>query len=315
MNTNSLRRWSHPKVILVISTAAENPAHTLRVISGLRSTGARLFLVPLAASTHIMYSPDRNTPFLLATAPTSFERSCGDGAGLANLWAEILSEVTVLKSMRLERVSALTDSLGIDMVVLTAPEIGRIPFHDSNSGNTDLFESLALPILICGSHLKQMSLWDSRELRKVLVPFTFGPSLPIQLRFACRFARRHRSSLTLLHVFENHEANLQPGDKTPSGIEARLPIPEMKQEGIMCPLEIATAEGYPERKILSFNASKPHDLILMRGPRRRASSEGSGHSVTDAVLAGAQCPVLILGSAIMSTVSGIAEVSSELNIA
>lgn len=315
MNTNSLRRWSHPKVILAISTVSESPAHTLRVISGLRSTGARLFLVPLSVATHIMYPADRNVPFLLAAAPRSFERSSADGAGPANLWAEILSEVTVLKNTPLERIPALADSLAVDLVVLTAPEIGRIPLRGSNNANVDLFGSLALPILICGSHLKRMSLWDSRQLRRILVPFAFGPNLLTQLRFACRFARRHRSRLTLLHVFENQEADSQSWDRSPSGLEGKLPLAVLQQEGILCPLEIAVSEGHPERKILSFNEGKPHDLILMGGPRKRLSYEGSGHGVTEPVLAGAQCPVLILGSAIMSKFSGRAESSSELNIA
>lgn len=315
MNINSLRRWSHPKVILAISTASERPAHILRVISGLRSTGARLFLVPLTAAPHIMYRADHNNPFLLSAAPRSFERSSADGAGQANLWAEILSEVTVLNNTPLERIPALADLLGVDLVVLTASEIGRIPLRGSNNANVDLFGSLLLPILICGSHLKRMSLWDSRELRKILVPFAFGPNLPTHLRFACRFARRHHSRLTLLHVFESQETGLQAWDRSPSGLQAKLPLAELKQEGILCPIEIATSEGHPERKILSFNEGKPHDLILMGGPRKRGSSEGSGLSVTEAVLAGAQCPVLTLGSAIMSTFSGLRVTSSELNIA
>jgi nucleotide-binding universal stress UspA family protein len=315
MNINSLRRWANPKAILAISTASENPAHTLRVISGLRSTGARLFLVPLTATMPIMFPGERDSSFPGGAAFGSFKRLSAEGAGHANLWAEILSEVTVVRNTPIERVPALADSLGVDLVVMTASEIGRIPLRARNNTHADLFGSLLHPILICGSHLKRMSQWDSRELRKILVPFVFGPNLPRQLRFACRFARRHHSRLTLLHVFESQEAGLPSRDRSISGLEARLPLAELKQEGILCPMEIATSEGYPERKILSFNEDKPHDLILMGGPRKRALFNGMGNGVTEAVLARAQCPVLFLGSGIMGMSSGQTAPNSELNIA
>lgn len=315
MKTNSLRKWSHPTVVLVISTLTDSPAHTLRVISGLRSTAARLFLVQLPAATPITYPTDRGIPFLLGSAPKSFERGLGSGASQEFLWAGILSEVTVLKNTPVERIPALADSLGADLTVLTTPEIGRVPFRGTDTADMDLFGSLAIPILIFGLRMKMTSSWDGRELHKILVPVAFGPDLPMQLRFACRFARRRHSHLTVLHVFENHITNIHPGERTPLAVEAKLPISELKQEGIMCPMEIAISEGHPERQILSFNERKPHDLILMGGPGRQNSLQLSRPGVTEEVIAGAQCPVLILGSAIMNSSPIFTESGSELSIA
>jgi len=313
MNTNFLRRWSRPKVVLVISTLAESPAHTLRVVSGLKNTGATLVLVQLAPSDTFSAS-GREIPFLVRAVAAIFERNSGRDADQAFLWAEILSEVTVLGSTPLERIPPLVDSLAADLVVLTAPEIGRIRFRALNDVDTDLFSRLRVPILVYGMRM-EMTPWNGREPRKILVPVAFGPGLDLQIRFACRFARRHHGCLTVLHVFQECEANADPWQRTPVSVESKLPISDLKQEGIMCPMEIVVGVGYPERKILSFNEQKPHDLILMGGSRTMNSLPGSSHSVTHAVIAQASCPVLILGSAIIGASSDLTESVSELSTA
>ncbi len=314
MNTSLLRNWSRPKAILVISTLTESPAHTLRVVSSLRTSGARLFLVQLPVTVRVLYPPDQRIPFLLPAAPTSFQRQARSKEGPAFLWAEILSEVTVLRNTPVERIPALVESLAADLVVLTEPETGRIPFQSGENGDVDLFGSLAAPILICGVRMKS-AVWNSREPRKILMPVAFGPDLPLLMRFACRFARRHHAHLTVLHVFASQTSNLHAWERTPVAVEAQLPIAELKQEGILCPLEIAVAEGDPEQKILSFNQRRPHDLILMGGPRKRTSLRAAGDSVTEAVIAQGQCPVLVLGSNILGTFSGLKEPDSELSTA
>ena len=314
MKVNSLRRWSHPKVILVVSTLTESPAHTLRVVSGLRRTGARLFLAQLPVADHAIFPSGRGIPFLLMEVPKRFERQGGNGGAQAFLWAEILSEVTVLKDTPVEKIPALVDSLGADQVAVTTPEIGRLPFHTGSGIHVDLFGSLMVPILVFGPRMN-MSSWSGQELRQILVPVALGPNLELQMRFACRFARRHHGRVTVLHVFDHREANTEAWERTPAAVETKLPIAELKQEGIMCPMEISICEGYPERKILAFNEQRVHDLILMGGPGRRSGSGGLGHSVTESVIAEAACPVLILGGAIMRDSSDLLEASPELSLA
>ena len=311
MKTNFLRRWSRPQAILIISTLTENPAHTLRVVSGLRTTGAKLFLVQLPGPSCSMAPPRRDMPFLVS-APA--EQRSLYGAGQAFLWAEILSEVTVLRNMPVERMPALADSLAAELVVLTAPETGRIPFRMGTSAEVDLFGTLAVPIMICSTRMN-MDSWNGRDHRKILVPVRFGPGMELQMRFACRFARRHHGRLTVLHVFANSESNLHSSERTPVAVERELPIAELKQEGILCPIEIVISEGYPERKILAFDERKPHDLIIMGGPHKRGSWQGSGYNVTESVMAGARCPVLILGAGTAAACSDAAESGSQLSLA
>jgi nucleotide-binding universal stress UspA family protein len=314
MKTNSVRRWSRPKVVLIISTLTENPAHTLRVVNGLKTAGAKLFLVqlPTVSFTPILTRP--GLPFIVAASPERAEERSFYGVGQAFLWAEILSEVTVLKNMPLDRMPALAESLGVDLVVLTAPEIARRPFRLGTAADVDLFDILPVPMMICGPKIA-MSSWNGRDVRNILVPVSFGSGVGLQMRFACRFARRHHGRLTVLHVFANRDAPVQASDRTPEAVETRLPIAELKQEGILCPIEIAVGEGYADQKILAFNQRRPHNLIVMGGPERRSALKRSGYSVTESVIASARCPVLVLGTATVDAVSEVAEAEPQLNLA
>src|SRR5437016_1268982 len=109
MKTSSLRRWCRPKTILVISNRSESPAYTLEVVSRIRATGARVFLVQLPAVTYSVQGHGGNLPFLLANMQTTAVGEGVDGKRQAFLWAEILSEVTVLKNTPVERIPVLAD--------------------------------------------------------------------------------------------------------------------------------------------------------------------------------------------------------------
>jgi nucleotide-binding universal stress UspA family protein len=299
MKVNSLRRWCRPRMILVISNRSENPAHTLEVVTRIRATRAKVYLVQLPGPVNSMRGSVHDFPFLVTDTRTTAEEPSVNGTRQAFLWAEILSEVTIVKNTPIERIPALADSLGAELVVLTIPAVGLMRFRNGNGFETDLFASLPLPILTFGPRM-DMSVWNRTDFRRILLPITFGPDQGLQLRFACRFARRYQGRVTVLHVFESRGTDEQPWERTPVAVEAKLPISELRHEGILCPLEIAVSEGYAARQILNFHERKGYDLIIMGGPHLGSPARGLGHGVTEAVIAEARCPVLMLGRAIES---------------
>ena len=313
MTINSLRRWCKPRMILVISNRSESPAHTLDVVTRLRGMQAKVFLVQLPGPVNTMRGPVHDLPSLVTDNQTTTEGQSVHGTRQAFLWSEILSEVTVVKNTPIERIPAFADSLGAELVVFTTHAVGLIRFRTGNGFESDLFASLAVPILIFNARTN-MNEWNGRKFRKILLPVTFGPDLGFQLRFACRFARRYHGRVTVLHVFENRGTDEQPWDRTPVAVEAKLPVTELKREGILCPMEIAVGEGYPARQILNFVERKPHDLIIMGCRHYRDSVRRLGHGVAEAVIAETRCPVLILGGAIESVPASM-ESDFKLNLA
>jgi nucleotide-binding universal stress UspA family protein len=296
MKTGSFRAWYRPRTILVVSDVSEHPAHTLQAITQLRATGARLFLLPLRKSNYETRGAEGGLSYLVFNHESNLAEPSPDHTRRALLWAEILSDATVLKSAPLEQVAAIAESIHADIVVVVSPDSSSTRFSMA-SFEFDLLGSVQVPILIFGKYT-DISSWSTKSFRSILLPITFGPGLASQFRFACQFARRYQARLTVLHVFESREPNGHSWERTPVAVEARLPISELKRERILCPMEIAVCEGYPERAILRFNERKHHDLIIMGCPRSEPLRRRFGHSVVRGVIAEARCPVLVIGGAV-----------------
>jgi hypothetical protein len=302
MRTGSVRAWYRPKKILIVSDMSEHPARTLEVITKVQGTGARLFLVPLHKPT---YGP--HLPFDDKQAG----KSPLDDTHQALLWAEILSEATVLKSARLLQVPELAESVKADIVILVASSGG---FTQLNAGQFEigLLGSLDIPILVFGRQMDLTS-WNYNDFHSILMPITFGLGLAYQLRFACRLASHYRAHLTLLHVFEGRRPDECHWERTPVAVESKLPISDLKREGILCPMEIAVCEGYPEQAILRFNDRKHHDLIIL-GTSRSWTQREFRRSVVEGVTTQADCPIVVIGRTVGTTPAAI-EAASRLTSA
>jgi len=162
--------------------------------------------------------------------------------------------------------------------------------------------------------MKSPAAEDSPSFDRILLATDFSSASRSAFYTALEVSTLVHGSLLVLHVFENRETDGQPWARTPVAVEAKLPVTELKHEGILCPMEIAVCEGYPARQILNFHERKPHDLIIMGGRHHRDSVRGPGHGVAEAVIAEARCPVLIFGGAIESVPASM-ESDSQLTLA
>jgi nucleotide-binding universal stress UspA family protein len=306
MKSHSFRAWYRPKTILIVSDMSEHPVRTLEVISKVQATGARLFLLPLQSSGDGIRNAESGCPYLVSDNGSKSPVPLPDDTRRALLWAEILSESVVLKSARFEQVPELAKSISADIVVLVAPDSSFTQCYPA-SFEIGLLASLDAPVLIFGKH-SDLSSWDHNEFRTILLPTAFGPGLEHQLRFACRLAHHYHARLTVLHVFEGRGPHENPWERTPVAVESKLPIGDLKREGLLCPMEIAVCEGYPEQAILRFNERKHHDLIILGGPRP-SSLRRFGHSVVEGVMAQAHCPIVMIGQPVETGSAAIEQVS------
>ncbi len=297
MKSHSFRAWYRPKTILIVSDMSEHPVRTLEVISKVQATGARLFLLPLHKPHDGIRNAESGFPYLVFDNGSKSPMPLADDTRRALLWAEILSESVVLQSERFEQVPELAKSISADIVVLVAPDSSFTQCYPA-SFDISLLASLEAPVLIFGKH-SDLSSWDHNEFRTILLPIDFGPGLEHQLRFACRLAHHYHARLTVLHVFEGRGPHENHWERTPVAVESKLPIADLKREGVLCPMEIAVCEGYPEQAILRFNERKHHDLIILGGPRP-SQLRRFGHSVVEGVMAQAHCPIVMIGQPVES---------------
>lgn len=305
MKTHSFRGWYRPKTILVVSDMSVHPARTLQTIGKFRRTGAKLFLLSLQKPAYAV-STESGFPLILNHGLRSQEAP-SDDARRALLWAEILSEATILRSSGFEQVPQIADSIGADIVLLLAPDSRATPLN-APQFDAGLLGSFEAPVLVFSRHV-DLDSWNRDNFHRVLVPVTFGPGLAGQLRFACSFARRYHARLTVLHVFEGRGPVELHWERTPVAIEARLPLEDLKREGMLCPMEIAVGDGYPEQAIPRFNERNHYDLIIMGEPRF-STQRSFGHSVIESVTTEAHCPVIIIGQGHKTTTARIEAVST-----
>jgi nucleotide-binding universal stress UspA family protein len=306
MKSHSFRAWYRPKTILIVSDMSEHPVRTLEVISKVQATGARLFLLPLQKPHDGIRNADSGFPYLVFDNGSKSPMPLADDTRRALLWAEILSESVVLKCAPFELVPELASSISADIVVLVAPDSNFTQCYPA-SFDISLLASLEAPVLIFGKH-GDLSSWNLNEFRSILLPIAFGPGLEHQLRFACRLAHHYHARLTVLHVFDGRGLNENHWERTPVAVECKLPIADLKREGVLCPMEIAVCEGYPEQAILRFNERKHHDLIILGAPRRSPLGK-FGHSVVEGVMAQAHCPIVMIGQPAETRSAAIESVS------
>ena len=306
MKNRSFRAWYRPKTILIVSDMSEHPVRTLEVIGKVQATGARLFLLPLQKPRDGARPADGGLSCLVFDNGSKSPVPHPDDTRRGLLWAEILSESVVMKSAPFKQVPEIAEAIGADIVVLVAPD-SRFTQCYTASFDIGLLRSVEVPVLIFGKHM-DLSSWDHREFHSLLLPVSFGPGLEHQLRFGCRLANHYHARLTVLHVFETLGPNQRPWERTPVAVENNLPLADVKREGILCPMEIAVCEGYPEQAILRFNECKHHDLIILSGPRPNTPRR-FGHSIVEGVMAQAHCPIVMIGQPVETRAAMIESVS------
>ena len=143
--------------------------------------------------------------------------------------------------------------------------------------------------------------------KKILVPTDFSKYSDKALREAVDIAKKYSSKIYLLHVIDEHIQQcavdycigayvikkLQRGslkasrDKLHEGINA---IADAKNLDV----EIDVKEGIPSEVILSEQKKKSADLIVIASHGKTGILKNLIGSVTDKVVRGAKCPVIVV---------------------
>ena len=138
------------------------------------------------------------------------------------------------------------------------------------------------------------------KIDSILLPTDFSVRSAVAARHACVLARRFRSKLTLMHVFDTHHASERAArggasDSFPAGQRARLEdmLGSFLAEALKnFEVRRVLAEGDPAQAIVEYARSNGVDVIV-------SETRGTGvfrrlilGSVTAKVLHDAPCPVL-----------------------
>ena len=141
------------------------------------------------------------------------------------------------------------------------------------------------------------------DIQSILVPIDFSESSDEALRFGAGLAKETDAKLHLVHV--DSVINVTPPAGTKPGQQLDAPWGHERQEvrqrleqypvpepGLDCQRHYLT--GAPARHIIDFAKQHNVDLIVIGSHGRTGFSKLLMGSVTESVLRGAPCPVLVV---------------------
>lgn len=133
-------------------------------------------------------------------------------------------------------------------------------------------------------------------LRRILAPTDFSGVSAAGVRYACDLAKDSGAELIVFNVVTLDESNTI--DKRELA-EHQLRLEEFIRDNLAdratgVPLRQAVAGGQPFSSIADFAETERADLIVMSSHGRSGLSRMLIGSVTDKILRGARCPVLVV---------------------
>lgn len=293
MTESVLQRWSSPKRTLVVKDAEDDSLHMMYV---LRQAGVEQSHVHVA---HLVRAGEgqrdvrraeavefgRDPIHALGTPTTNYRLTRGP---------EGLSDFFVLEQAAVEETPRLARMLDVDRVVVTTPHLAAARLSMNRHAQDGLLGAMHVPVWIPGKRSgNEFNM--GRGFGHFLLALSFHDNFDLDLEFACRLAQAHQARLTVLHVFEGVQAGMAARDRTPLAVLSKLPVSELKQEGALCPLEIAIRDGDPATRILDSAQRHRYDLVIMGAHARRNRREVAHSGVLRRVLAEAACPIVVLG--------------------
>ncbi len=292
MNTKVLRRWSDPKVILVITSLFDEQTLMFHAIRQARKSSAKILLVHVPRPAYLSVNPGEGLSSVLPGSSAHGVQVVLDRLVRKFRWEGISCESVHLNGLPEEKIPSLVKSHGVDRVIVSTHGDRRIERLSTESTAEGLFPALQVPVCVIGKRVP-IDTFGDRPSGRISLALSLQGDSGMHLNFACRFAQENQAHLTVLHVFNTKCKRIPVDVRTPIAVAARLPAPALTEASLFCPLEIAVREGDPAREILKFDSCTNQDFIILGSPEVPPNARLQNTSVVHRVVAEARCPVIV----------------------
>lgn len=274
---SSLRRWSAPRSILVVTDDRNEETLLFHTMVQARQSGARIILAHLAEQ-------GREEP----------QREAADPMQRRLQWVGIHCQSTVLSGRAEEAVPSLAARCGADRVLIaTQSEKHSGGLCPANVAER-LLPLLRVPACIIGNSVPPPPKC-AETAKRISLALSLQTRNELALRFASELCREWNATLSVVHVSTPQERQEAGTLRTPTAVRSELPDWIRRKTPISCPLEIAICSGDPAREIVTHAARTHQDLILMCSPGPANARNVHEAGVLKAVLSEATCPVMVTG--------------------
>ena len=273
----SLRRWSSPRSILVVTNGRNEDMLLFHTMVQARQSRARVILAHLPSPAGDVQPQETADPIQRRLQ-----------------WVGIHCQSTFLSGPAEDSVPSLAARSGADRVLI-ATQGEKLPAGLSPSNVAErLLPHLKVPACIIGNAVPAPPK-GAEPVRRISLALSLQTRNEVALRFACELCREWNAILTVVHVFPPQEEEPTGLPRTPMAVSTELPSWIRKKTPISCPLEIAVRSGDPAREIVAHANKTRQDLILMCSPGQTNARGAYQASVLKAVLSEANCPVMVTG--------------------
>ncbi len=277
MTAPSLRRWSAPRSILVVTDGRNEDMLLFHTMVQARQSNARVIL-----------------GYLAGQGGEEEQRAAAERIQKRLQWVGIHCQSTILWSPAEESVPSLAARSGTDRVLI-ATHCEKLSGGLCPSNVTErVLPLLRVPACIIGNGVPPPPN-GAEPAKRISLALSLQTKNEVALRFACELCREWNATLTVVHVFTPQERQETRLLRTPTAVSSELPDWIRRKTPISCPLQIAIRAGDPAREIVAHAAKTHQDLILMCSPGPVGAPGGHRAQVLRAVLSEAHCPVMVTG--------------------
>jgi nucleotide-binding universal stress UspA family protein len=292
VSAKTMRAWCAPESILAVTDLTDEMILLPHLISQSRLGSAKIILAHLVISDGAQLESRKSRS--QRTAPRIQQaRAALDRMAQHLRWLGFVCEPLVIFGRPEIEVPALVKSLSVDRVILRIEQDPASVLRHVPTVAERILPGIEVPVCVIG---RCVSFSSRVSTRNITLALSSRSDCAVPLGFSSRLAQELNATLTVLHVSDRGGQKPGPAIRTPEALAAILPTDAWREAELFCSTELALRQGDAADEILQLCSSTHQDLVILCSGGNPSVQEGWRNSVTCRVLAGAQCPVLLVGS-------------------
>jgi nucleotide-binding universal stress UspA family protein len=291
VSIRQLRLWSSPEIIMVATNLTDDLTILPHAILQARQSGAKILLV------HVDEAPGHLSRLhkwcQQPTTRRNAVRPTLDRMAQQLRWVGITCEPTVLHGVPEEELPLFAKTHGIDRLIMGFGDDPDLTASRSRSFAERILPVMEVPVCVIGRHVS-LSSPNGFKARNITLAVSLNADCHVQLGFASRLAQETHANLSLLHVTECQDSNVDRFAHVPVEVTSRLPLKAWREAELFCPTEISIREGDPALEILRHISSQKEGSIILCSTGIASARQRWRDSVSYRVLTEARYPVFIV---------------------
>jgi hypothetical protein len=292
VSIKQLRLWSSPEIIMVATNLTDDLTILPHAILQARQSSAKILLVHVDEAPGHLPSLHKSWCQQPTTRPNAV-RSTLHRMAQQLRWVGITCEPAVLHGIPEEELPLFAKTRGVDRLIMGFGDDPDLTASRRCSFAERVLPGMEVPVCVIGRHVS-LSSPSGFKAKNITLAVSLNADCDVQLGFASRLAQETHANLSVLHVTECQDSNVDRSTHVPVEVTSRLPLKAWREAELFCPTEISIREGDPALEILRHISSQKEGSIILCSTGIASARQRWRDSVSYRVLTEARYPVFIV---------------------